>query len=87
MPKSWCAIPRYSIWNGDCPRLTISCGSWRLFVFLTLLKSRISDADDLRSGLVNYADNLGSSSDSPPTFFLVVFHHPELRGGRQTKQV
>ena len=49
MPKYRRAIPRYSIWNGDCPRLTISCGSWRLFVFLPLLKSRISDADDLGS--------------------------------------
>ena len=50
MPKSWRAIPRYSIWNVYFPRLTISCGSCRLFVFLPLLKLHISDADNLGSG-------------------------------------
>ena len=51
------------------------------------LKSRISDAGNLGSGLVNDAENLGPSSDLLPLFFLVVYQPPELRGGRQIEQV
>ena len=67
---------RVLLWNGDCPCLMISCGSWVLFIFLALINSRISNADDLVL-----------SSDSLPPFFLVFLHPPELQGGQQIEQV
>ena len=42
-PQFWHVIPKYSIWNGDCLRLRISYGSWRLAQFKRVFVVQVVD--------------------------------------------